>query len=418
MGKMKSLLLAIFLLAPAMAADQTKVGEGNQAAAIVAAKSPLVRSAMSYLIQQAHEISDLRLRLATLDILTNPRTCVAHRANLTVTQKQAIVAELIAAGLVNPADGAAITGGVFAGIFPPISNDADGGNSCPQLPQPFLSAPGGGDKSHHSYPGGLAVHESNNERSDQLLSAQYYASYLEGKQRVSRVEPIDHNVIVAAPIWHDWAKAIVFQWNADGGEFAELNFGGAGATDNNGLPGDSRTGAHHILSIAEAMKRGLSPLEVITQASAHAAPTLGNEFKVVNWLRAAAIIARIDPVEKGYLSSDAQGQLRLPPVNQLGAGLDLNAAGQTNLRVEYTLHNQSDADYTFSIPAIAAAQALLAHLAPEFGYDPASTAIYNTRFRNPALSFVGGEKMLMLYGSQGLPAVEAELRKLRARGIL
>jgi hypothetical protein len=33
---------------------------------------------------------------------------------------------------------------------------------------------------------------------------------------------IDQDVILAAPIWHDWAKSIVFQWNEDGNEFTEF----------------------------------------------------------------------------------------------------------------------------------------------------------------------------------------------------
>ena len=118
---------------------------------------------------------------------------------------------------------------------------------------------------------------------------------------------IDEDLIVGAPLWHDWAKPIVFQWNADGSEFIELNFGGFGVTDNNGLAGDSRTGGHHIITIAEEMARGLSPAFAITQASAHSTPTSGNEYKVVNWLRAGAIIAQIDPAAAGYLSVDKQG---------------------------------------------------------------------------------------------------------------
>jgi hypothetical protein len=51
-----------------------------------------------------------------------------------------------------------------------------------------------------------------------------------------------------------------------------LNFGGNGKTDNYGATGDSTTGGHHIIGLAEAMKRGLSPDFVITQASAHSAP--------------------------------------------------------------------------------------------------------------------------------------------------
>jgi hypothetical protein len=40
----------------------------------------------------------------------------------------------------------------------------------------------------------------------------------------------------------------------------------------------------------------------------------------VNWLRAAAIIAQIDPVAKGYLRLDSQNRLRLPAVRQLSNG--------------------------------------------------------------------------------------------------
>ena len=97
-------------------------------------------------------------------------------------------------------------------------------------------------------------------------------------------------IIIAAPIWHDWAKQMVFQWNEDGTEFIELNFGGNGKTDNFGRPGDSKTAGHHIIGIAETMARKLSPAFVVTQTSAHAAPTAGNEFKVVNWIRAAALL--------------------------------------------------------------------------------------------------------------------------------
>ena len=132
-----------------------------------------------------------------------------------------------------------------------------------------------------------------------------------------------------------------------------------------GRGGWSRTGGHHILGLAESMARGNAPLLVLTQACAHAAPTLGNEFKVVNWLRAAAIIARVDPVKAGYLASDSAGHLRLPALGGL-AGIDLNAAGQVNFRLGM-LHALSDADFTLSGPAVVSVTTILA--APEFDYD-------------------------------------------------
>lgn len=230
---------------------------------------------------------------------------------------------------------------------------------------------------------------------------------------------IDQDIIFAAPLLHDWAKPLVFQWNADGTEFAEFNFGGNGATDNYGAVGDSRTGGHHIISIAESMARGLSPKFVITQASAHSNPTSGNEYKVVNWLRAGAIIAGMDPVAKGYLRVDGAGHLRLPAVQRMG-DVDLNAASpsQVNAPVEYQLHNLSDADYTQSGQAVSVAQILLANLASSFGYDPSDTARYNLHYRNPALSHLSAQRLYLLFTSGGLDAVRAQLAKLRARGII
>jgi hypothetical protein len=152
-------------------------------------------------------------------------------------------------------------------------------------------------------------------------------------------------------------------------------------------------------------------------ASAHSAPTSGNEFKVVNWLRAGAMIAQIDPVAAGYLYVDGSGNLRLPPLRQLGNNVNLNAAGQTNVLAEYTIHNLSDADFTYSAPAIDADNVLLQSIAPQFGYSP-SDPNYYLKFRNPVLSFFTGERLLILYSQQGITGVTAEVQKLRDKGVI
>jgi AAA ATPase domain len=179
------------------------------------------------------------------------------------------------------------------------------------------------------YRGGLAIHEAFNLSSALNLAASYRHTYgHRGASGLPEVGPIDsseaadniaidQNIMIAAPIWHDWAKTIVFQWTETGGEFPELNFGGNGKTDKFGGDGNSKTGADHILGVAETIKRGLPPPFVITQASAHAPPAEGNEFMVVNWIRAAAVIAQADPVAAGYLIKDPQGRPRLPPLRRL-----------------------------------------------------------------------------------------------------
>jgi hypothetical protein len=416
----------------AAADDQTKPGAGNAAAIALAKKSPIVQSAYQFLLSQAAQIENAKLRKETLDALGDP--CIHHRANLTDAQKDAIVATLTSEGLVNSADAAAIIGGVKAGIFPPVLND---GSGCPELPQAFYSAPGSTSvNGHHSYPGGLVVHESNNDVADVHLAQEYRQIYghpgAKGLPTVPRENQghfaapegngdsdifIDEDLIIGAPLWHDWAKPIVFQWNTNGSEFTELNFGGFGATDNNGLPGDSRTGGHHIITIAEEMARGLSPAFIITQASAHSAPTSGNEFKVVNWLRAGAIIARIDAVAEGYLIVDKQGHFRLPALRQLGNNVDLANAGQTNVLAEYTLHNLSDADFTYSGPAVVAVNTILQTLAPDFGYNPADPN-YLLNFRNPVFSFLTGERLMIIYSEKGGDGVRAEVQKVRDAGAI
>src|SRR5215475_14009887 len=421
-----------FLPEKAAADDQTKVGAGNAAAIALAKKSPMVKSAYAFLLSQAEKIDDDKLRKETLDALGNRDTCIKHRANLTDAQKTGIVQSLITNNLLNSTDGTNFNGGAKAGVFPPVTDE---GTACPKLPQAFFSAPGSTSVfGHHSYPGGLVVHESNNDVADIHLAAEYRQVYGHSKHNglptidadgtynlPSRVRDndsdifIDEDLIIGAPLWHDWAKPIVFQWNANGSEFAELNFGGFGATDNNGLAGDSRTGGHHIITIAEEMSRRLSPAFVITQASAHSAPTSGNEYKVVNWLRAGAIIARIDPVAEGYLTVDKLGHFRLPALRQLASNVDLADAGQTNLLAEYTLHNLSDADFTYSGAAVIAVNTILQTLAPDFGFSPADPG-YLLNFRNPVFSFLTGERLMIIYSEKGSDGVRAEVQKVRDAG--
>ena len=425
--------LAFVFILPALAQDQMMPGAGNQDAINLSSRSPLVQSAYRFLISQAGKIDEPRLRRETLDAIANPNTCVQHRAGLSDADKNKILQALITAGLVNSNDGAGFPGGLKAGVFPPVLDD---GSACPHLPQAFFSAPGSTFHGHHSYPGGLPIHEANNDTADVNLAHEYRKVYGNTSRRLATVSNnpfgsaadsdgnesavfISQDIILGAPIWHDWAKSIVFQWNADGSEFKEFNFGGSGVNDNNGAPGDSRTGGHHIMSVAESMKRGLSPAFVITQASAHSAPTSGNEFKVVNWLRAAAIMAQIDPVARGYLVVDGIGHFRLPPLRQLGSINLLNASpSQTNLLAEYALHNLSDADFTYSGPAVGTVEVLLQQFAAEFGFNPADTGNYNNKFRNPILSFSSAERLLIIYSQSGVNGLREQLRALRQHGII
>jgi hypothetical protein len=420
------LAASLSFAATAMAADQTLPGTGNADADKLAASSPRVREAHQFLVRQTGKIKNTALRSATAELLASRSFCVTSRAGVDDATKARMLGDLTAAGLINPADDAAFPGGLKAGVFPALPGDA---SACPHLPMSFDAAPGSTFTSHHGYPGGLPIHEANNLRAALGLAAGYRTSYRavptlataplhdgdeheEGEASSWMRSPffIDQDVIIAAPIWHDWAKTMVFQWTSDGDEFKELSFGG---TPTNG----SATGGHHIISVAESIKRALPAAFVIAQASAHSSPTLGNEFKVVNWIRAAAILAQVDPVATGYLMRDAAGAFHLPALRKLGDGVDLVGAGQTNLLAEYTLHNLSDGDFTFSIPAAGDAALLIAKLAPQFGFDPADVARYNTAFRNPVFAHISQERLLIVYANGGLQAVQSELELLHARRV-
>ena len=92
--------------------------------------------------------------------------------------------------------------------------------------------------------------------------------------------------------------------------------------------------------------------------------------------------------------------------------------GQTNLLIEYQIHNLSDADFVNSIPAISIAQIVLKVLAPLFGYDVTNVTQYNTNFRNPVLSYLSGERLEMIYGKSCIAGVYEELSKLRALSLI
>jgi hypothetical protein len=394
-AKIVSALAAAALATSTHAADQSVPGAWNAAALRIASDSDVARAALQYVTEQARSIHDPQVRRETLDAL-DPATCVHHRRGVGPTEKQAILASLVAAGFVSASDAAGWGPGALNGVFPPV---VDEGTSCPHLPQPFLAAPGGGFHGHHSYPGGLAIHVAMNTRSSLSYAENYDANYtLAG--RGDGEHGLDRDLAAAGPLWHDWAKPMVFQWNADGAEFAQMNIAG--------------TGSHHILGLSEAMARGLPADFVVAQASAHSTPSEGNEALVVGWIRAAAIIARVDPLARGYLFTDSAGKLRLPPVQRLG-DVDLLAAGQLNLMAEYVLDSLSDGDFILTEPELSIAEALVAKLAPRFGYDPTAPE-YNVAYRNVVFAELTAERIAAVYQRSGLDAVAHLVEGLSRQG--
>ena len=85
---------------------------------------------------------------------------------------------------------------------------------------------------------------------------------------------------------------------------------------------------------------------------------------------------------------------------------------------EYALHNLSDAGFVLSIPAITIDQEILQQIAPLFGYNPTNTTVYIKQFRNPVLSYLSAERLLIIYGNHGIDGVIAEVSKLSKKKII
>ncbi|ESQ84248.1 hypothetical protein [Asticcacaulis benevestitus] len=349
-------VIALILSLPACAFAKT--GVGNEGATAIAAASASVQRAYADLKSAAGGIGDRRLAEATRNGLA-PETCIAHRVDLTDKDKQAIVTALIAQGFLKREEN------LTDGVFPPVVADE---SPCPHLPQPIFAAPGGNEGSHHDWPGGLVQHEAFNLRNAHDLAEAYHdQSGL----------TLDRDTLTAAVIWHDWAKSLVFQWRNDGTEMQEISIAG--------------TGAHHILGLAETMRRGLPPSLVQVQACAHAAPEDADRVKVDNWLRAAAIIARVD------------------------AGTYLPAKGVWP--EECHIHTLSDQNWMVAEPAAVIANESLAAVAGAFGFDPTDVKTYNWRFRMIALSTLGADRIAEAWRQAGDRGVVALLEPLKARGL-
>jgi len=257
---------------------------GNAHAMRLAQRSPYARTLYSNVEALARTITDADLQRSVLGFLHHPAPDYAANAP-TPEKRNAVRDALVAAGFMKASD-------PLSAIFPPGTEP----NSSTVL-QPFWSTPGSFEGSHHAYPGGLATHEYFNASMSAAFASNYDAHYFGGRPNV------DRDVVVGAALYHDIMKTAVFQWNDDGTLFNETLIG--------------NTGAHHVLSGAQAIVHGRTPQFVSTLLSAHDVlpPATDWNAAVVDWCRASALIAGIDPVAFGLLKRDGSSfKLAAEPV--------------------------------------------------------------------------------------------------------
>ncbi|HEY8209347.1 MAG TPA: hypothetical protein VIG99_17785 [Myxococcaceae bacterium] len=336
--------LVLVLLASTAAAQ-----EGNARAETIARTSSFAKAALAFIESQAAQLHEPALKAAVKALLANPAPTFMSRYPDAAARTRAHQA-LATAGLIDPAKVAP------TGLFPPLPDPA-------KAPQSFLAAPGGITGGHHSYPGGLAEHTAFNLQSALDLETNYRKRY--------GITDLDHDLVIAAPILHDSMKTWCLQWRADGTELDQATIAG--------------TASHHIFILAEVLHRGLSADLAVSVAGAHEPPHL-NEEKVAGFLRAAALLAGVDPVQRGLLRSD--GKLARPPP------------------IEAAINHLSDHDYVLAEPT---EQVVLAALGEALGTSglPASERRWQAlqaQARVPALALYAALR------SRGPAAVRELLR--------
>lgn len=361
LNALPTLALAKTSPAPKISAPKISLAECLAISPVEMAKrSALVNADWAFLHQIADEIADRQLHDTVLQILNNPAPTLLQRYP-TAGDREMLRQTLVNAGLLAP--------NVAVDAFlPPCAN--------PQTaPQPFFAAPGSGYMSHHSYPGGLVTHTAMNLRISLGLYEGYYQTF--GYK-------LNRDVVIAAQMLHDLHKPWVFQWRDNGASLPEAAIAG--------------TGGHHILGIAESVYRDLPAPVIIAQACAHSHPgTAKDEADVVNWLKAACIIAGKDPVQKKLLAPDGQ---TLPlPRSQEGFVTHLG-----------------DHDFVFTVPAALWMIAALKKIArQEFGLS--DTDLAGKKFnaiRNYVFSQATIEHLYYILNTQGEDALTAAVKNMIA----
>lgn len=356
---MRVVLLSVFVLSaflPGAASHAEPLSPQT-----LGAHSPLTQRATAALDKAtAHLPEDVKAQ--TREALFPATGCIAYLTGLDQAGEDAVLDRLTAEKFIE--DRAAAARSLFG--YP------HQGKTCPTRLQNIAVAPGGEYEGHHAWPGGLAVHEAFN-----LHVAEDYVQHFRAETHDAKA--INLATVTTAVVWHDWAKTVQFQWEGQHLVNYESKIAG--------------TGSHHIIGLAEAMARHLPPRTVVTQACAHALPDDKGGANVVGWLKAAAIIAHIDPVASGYLQQSADGKLTA----KTGAECHVNFL--------------SDQNWSSEGPALKKARMVLETLAGEFGYAKADADRY-AAFENTALAFYGADAIAL----QPVPAVKTLLAKLQKAG--
>ncbi len=172
-------------------------------------------------------------------------------------------------------------------------------------PQTYLTAPSSHNDFYNAHPGGLAVTVAYNIRMAEAYTANYRQMF---------GVPVNRDVSVAGLLVHEYPKVWLYQWKDDGSWLEEPR-----------TVYDDTWHAHCIYVTAELMYRRFDSRIVMAMAAAHQLSALDASMDgrdvVTNWvgmervahfIKAAAVLAQVDPVAYGLLEHK-DGDMVLAP---------------------------------------------------------------------------------------------------------
>lgn len=177
-------------------------------------------------------------------------------------------------------------------------------------PQTYLTAPSSHNDFYNAFPGGLAVTVAYNIRMADAYTDNYRQLY---------GIPTNRDIPAAGLCIHEYPKVWLYQWQDDGSWLEEPR-----------TVYDDTWHAHCIYVTAELMHRRCDPRLVMAMAAAHQLSLLDASMdgrrvvckwlgleRVSTFIRAAAELAQVDPVQYGLLEKSAGGtSLRPLPAEQ------------------------------------------------------------------------------------------------------
>jgi hypothetical protein len=321
-----------------------------------AENSGMLAKGVSYLKYMVSRIEDKALRGIGERYLENPAPSLAKRLSNSAEREKA-AAELLKAEYIKKE----IT---LDQLFPKAQTG--------KAPQPILTTPGSGYQSHHSYPGGLITHLAANISIANHIADTYPMVY---------GYDVNKDIVILAQLLHDFHKPWVFQWTANYDTLTEISIAG--------------TGAHHVLSVAESLYSGFPPELTVAMASAHA-PTTSDEERasVLAWIKAAGIIAGVDPHKTGVLIGEDE-------------------MGLFDRQENYITH-LGDHDWVLSVPAAQKTIAALKTIAGGvYKINPSSTKDFNA-FRNYVFAQSGAMTLHNIWANKGMKALEDYVKTIVA----